>query len=101
VYKLAEILGKYDVPVRGRLVQTNDPLLVEFDPSLIEASALKRLIRVFDACASSSECIWSAAEPHWEPVACRPGVIDPSRVRHSVFLPGERQGFAQDRPDSG
>jgi hypothetical protein len=51
------MLGMYDVPGRGRPVPTNDSLLVEFDPSLIEASALKRLIRVIDASASSTECV--------------------------------------------
>jgi allophanate hydrolase subunit 1 len=57
VQALAQMLGKYEVPGRGRLVATNDSLLVEFDPSLIEASALKRLIRVIDASASTTESI--------------------------------------------
>ncbi len=56
VQALAEMLGMYDVPGRGRLVPANDSLLVEFDPSIIEASALKRLIRVIDASASSADC---------------------------------------------
>lgn len=55
VQALAEMLGTYDVPGRGRLAATNDSLLVEFDPSLIEASDLKRLIRLVDASASPTE----------------------------------------------
>lgn len=55
VQALAEMLGRYDVPGRGRLIATNDSLLVEFDPSLIEASALKLLIRLVDASASPAE----------------------------------------------
>ncbi|MDQ0213342.1 hypothetical protein [Arthrobacter bambusae] len=49
VHALAEKLVRYDVPGRGRLTATNESLLVDFDPSLIEASALKQLIRVIDA----------------------------------------------------
>lgn len=55
VQALAEMLGTYDVPGRGRLAVTNDSLLVEFDPSRIEAADLKRLIRLVDASAYPTE----------------------------------------------
>jgi allophanate hydrolase subunit 1 len=56
VLALADMLGQYDIPGRGPLNTTNDSLLVEFDPSLIEAAALKRLIRVIDASTSTAQC---------------------------------------------
>ncbi len=55
VHALAKMLSAYDVPGLNRLVPTNDSLLVEFDPSLIEAPTLKRLVRLVDASALGAE----------------------------------------------
>jgi hypothetical protein len=54
VYILAKMLSTYDVPGLGQLIPTNDSLLVEFDPSVMEAPALKRLVRLIDASASGT-----------------------------------------------
>lgn len=55
VRTLEKMLSSYDVPGLGQLTPTNDSLLVEFDPSVIEAPALKRLVRLIDASASGTE----------------------------------------------
>lgn len=55
VHTLAKILRTYDVQGLGQLIPTNDSLLVEFDPSVMEASALKRLVRLIDASATGTE----------------------------------------------
>ncbi|MDN4644221.1 carboxyltransferase domain-containing protein [Arthrobacter sp. PsM3] len=55
VHALSRELSAWDVPGLGRLVPTNDSLLVEFDPSLVEAPTLKRLVRLIDASASGTE----------------------------------------------
>ena len=52
VRALAQVLSTYDVPGLIRVVPTHDSLLVEFDPSLIEAPTLKRFVRLGDALAS-------------------------------------------------
>lgn len=55
VQALADMLSTYEVPGRGRLVLSNDSLHVEFDPTLIEASELKRIIRMIDASTSPAD----------------------------------------------
>lgn len=55
VRALAQMLSTYDVPGLIRTVPTHDSLLVEYDPSLMEASTLKRLVRLGDASASGTE----------------------------------------------
>lgn len=55
VRTLEKMLSTYDVPGLGQLTPTNDSLLVEFDPSVMEAPALKRLVRLIDASASGTE----------------------------------------------
>lgn len=55
VHTLAKELGSYDVPGLVRLIPTNDALMVEFDPVLVEASTLKRSIRLVDAAITGSE----------------------------------------------
>lgn len=55
VHTLAKMLSTYGVPGLGQLIPTNDSLLVEFDPSVMEGPALKRLVRLIDASASGTE----------------------------------------------
>jgi allophanate hydrolase subunit 1 len=55
VRALAQELGSSGIPGLVRLVPTNDALLVEFDPAVTEASALKRRIRIIDASISGPQ----------------------------------------------
>jgi allophanate hydrolase subunit 1 len=49
VHALAKELGSYDMPGLVRITASNDALTVEFDPSLVESSTLKRSIRLVNA----------------------------------------------------
>lgn len=75
VHTLAKMLSTYGVPGLEPLIPTNDSLLVEFDPSVMEAPALKRLIRLIDASASGTEDDYGSTSGPGFPTRHRPAGI--------------------------